>query len=132
MSMTDPIADMLTRIRNAIQARHAEVTMPASKVKAEIAKILKEEGYIKDFATVKAEKFNHLKVTLKYSASKESSISNIKRISKPGLRKYVGKEDIPRILNGLGVAIISTSGGLMSDKKAKELGVGGEILCTVY
>ncbi|OGQ02258.1 MAG: 30S ribosomal protein S8 [Deltaproteobacteria bacterium RBG_19FT_COMBO_58_16] len=132
MSMTDPIADMLTRIRNAIQARHAEVTMPASKVKAEIAKILKEEGYIKDFATVKAEKFNHLKVTLKYSASKESSISNIKRVSKPGLRKYVGKDDIPRILNGLGVAIISTSGGLMSDKKAKELGVGGEILCTVY
>src|SRR4030067_148624 len=132
MSMTDPIADMLTRIRNAIQARHAEVTMPASKVKAEIAKILKEEGYIKDFATVKAEKFNHLKVTLKYSASKESSISNIKRVSKPGLRKYVGKDELPRILNGLGGAIMSTSGGLLSDKKAKELGVGGEILCTVY
>lgn len=132
MSMTDPIADMLTRIRNAIQARHAEVSMPASKVKAEIAKILKEEGYIKEFATIKADKFSNLKVTLKYSASKASSITNIKRISKPGLRKYVGKDEIPRILNGLGVAIISTSGGLMSDRKARELGVGGEILCTVY
>jgi len=132
MSMTDPIADMLTRIRNAIQARHAEVVMPASKVKAEIAKILKEEGYIKDFATIKAEKFSHLKVTLKYSSTKANSITVIKRVSKPGLRKYVGKDDIPRILNGLGVAIISTSGGLMSDRKARELGVGGEILCTIY
>jgi len=132
MSMTDPIADMLTRIRNAIQARHPEVIMPASKVKAEIAKILKEEGYIKDFTTLKAEKFSQLKVTLKYSPSKASSITVIKRVSKPGLRKYVGKDDIPRILNGLGVAIISTSGGLMSDKKARELGVGGEVLCTIY
>jgi len=132
MSMTDPIADMLTRIRNAIQARHAEVTMPASKVKVEIAKILKEEGYIKDFTTLKAEGFNHLKVVLKYSPSKASSITVIKRVSKPGLRKYVGKDDIPRILNGLGVAIISTSNGLMSDRKARELGVGGEVLCSIY
>jgi len=132
MSMTDPIADMLTRIRNAIQARHAEVTMPAAKVKVEIAKILKEEGYIKDFTTLKAEGFNHLKVVLKYSPSKASSITVIKRVSKPGLRKYVGKDDIPRILNGLGVAIISTSNGLMSDRKARELGVGGEILCSIY
>jgi len=132
MSMTDPIADMLTRIRNAIQARHAEVTMPASKVKVEIAKILKEEGYIKDFATLKAEGFNHLKVVLKYSPTKASSITVIKRVSKPGLRKYVGKDDIPRILNGLGVAIISTSSGLMSDRKARELGVGGEVLCSIY
>lgn len=132
MSMTDPIADMLTRIRNAIQARHAEVVMPASKVKAEIAKILKEEGYIKDFTTVKADRFSNLKVTLKYSSSKANSITTIRRVSKPGLRKYVGKDDIPRILNGLGVAIISTSSGLMSDRKARELGVGGEILCTVY
>ncbi|MFQ5736805.1 MAG: 30S ribosomal protein S8 [Thermodesulfobacteriota bacterium] len=132
MSMTDPIADMLTRIRNAVQARHAEVTMPASKVKLEIARILKEEGYIKDYTFLKGEKFSHMKVTLKYSAAKASSITTIKRVSKPGLRKYVGKDDIPRVLNGLGVAIVSTSQGLMTDRKARELGVGGELLYTIF
>ncbi len=132
MSMTDPIADMLTRIRNAIQAKQPEVTMPASKLKLEIARILKEEGYIKDFSFLKGEKFGHLKVTFKYSSAKASSITNIKRSSKPGLRKYVGKDGIPRVLNGLGVAIVSTSKGVMTDRKARELGVGGELLCTVY
>ncbi len=132
MSMTDPIADMLTRIRNAIQAHHPEVKMPASKVKVEIARILKEEGYVKDYAFLKGEKFGQLKVVLKYTSDKESSIVKITRASKPGLRKYVGKDDIPRVLNGLGVAIVSTSQGLMTDRKARELGVGGELLCTVY
>jgi len=132
MSMTDPIADMLTRIRNAIRARQTDFTLPASNTKAEIAKILKEEGYIKDFSLVKQDNRNRIKIMLKYSPSKKSSISNIKRVSKPGLRKYVGKEDIPRVLNGLGIAIISTSKGVMTDRKARELGVGGELICTVY
>jgi len=132
MSMTDPIADMLTRIRNAIRARQTDFTLPASNTKAEIAKILKEEGYIKDFSLVKQDNRSRIKIMLKYSPSKKSSISNIKRVSKPGLRKYVGKEDIPRVLNGLGIAIISTSKGVMTDRKARELGVGGELICTVY
>lgn len=132
MSMTDPIADMLTRIRNASQAKLPEATMPASKVKVEIARILKEEGYIADYAFIKGEKFGLLKITLKYALDKERTIKSVKRISKPGLRKYVGKDSIPRVLNGLGVAIVSTSKGVMSDRKARELGVGGEILCTVY
>jgi small subunit ribosomal protein S8 len=132
MSMTDPIADMLTRIRNAIRARKSDFTVAASNTKAEIAKILKEEGYIKDFSFVKEDSRSLIKVQLKYTAAKKSSISNIKRVSKPGLRKYVGKEDIPRVLNGLGIAIISTSKGVMTDRKARELGVGGELICTVY
>lgn len=132
MSMTDPIADMLTRIRNAIRARKSDFTLPASNTKAEIAKILKEEGYIKDFSVLKVENRSLIKIQLKYTPAKKSSISNIKRVSKPGLRKYVGKEDIPKVLNGLGIAIISTSKGVMTDRKARELGVGGELICTVY
>ncbi|HAO92887.1 MAG: 30S ribosomal protein S8 [Deltaproteobacteria bacterium GWC2_56_8] len=132
MSMTDPIADMLTRIRNAIQARQSDFTMQLSNVKLAIARILKEEGYIRDCGTVKSDGRMVLKISLKYTPAKKNSISAIKRVSKPGLRKYVGKEDVPKVLNGLGIAIISTSRGLMTDRKARELGVGGEVVCTVY
>jgi small subunit ribosomal protein S8 len=130
--MTDPVADMLTRIRNAVRMRQKDITMPASRLKLEVAKILKEEGYIKDLSAAKAGGFGVIKLQLKYAPSKKSVISSIKRVSKPGLRKYVGKEEIPKVLNGLGIAIISTSKGVMTDRKARELGVGGEILCTVY
>lgn len=130
--MTDPIADMLTRVRNAVQAKQNEVIVPASTVKLNIAKILKEEGYVKDFSTYKDGARSFIKIQLKWGAGKKSSISNIKRVSKPGLRKYVGKEEIPRVLNGLGIVIVSTSRGLMTDRKARELGVGGELICSVY
>ncbi|MDO8427163.1 MAG: 30S ribosomal protein S8 [Deltaproteobacteria bacterium] len=132
MSMTDPIADLLTRIRNAIRARQADLTLPASGLKAEIAKILKQEGYIKDFSHFKEDNKGRLKIQLKYTPAKKSSITNIRRVSKPGLRIYVGKDEIPRVLNGLGVAIVSTSKGVMTDRKARELGIGGELLCTIY
>ena len=132
MSMTDPIADMLTRIRNAATAKKRDVAIPASGIKMEIAKILKEEGYIKDFSTVKDDKKNVIKVQLKYTASKKNAITGIARGSKPGLRKYVGMDSIPKVLNGLGIAIVSTSKGVMTDKKAREIGVGGELICTVY
>lgn len=132
MSMTDPIADMLTRIRNAVHAKHKELTMAASNIKTEIAKILKEEGFIKDFGMIKEDGRSRMRVALKYSPSKKGAITNIKKISKPGLRKYVGKEEIPKVLNGLGIAIVSTSKGVMTDRKARELGVGGEVICTVY
>lgn len=130
--MTDPIADLLTRVRNAIQAKQNEVIVPASKVKLEIAKILKEEGYIKDYSSYKEGAKGFIKIQLKWGAAKKPSIIRIRRVSKPGLRKYVGKEAIPKVLNGLGIAIVSTSRGLMTDKKARELGVGGELVCTVY
>lgn len=132
MSMTDPIADMLTRVRNAVQARQQDLTVSASNLKAQLAKILKEEGYIKDFSTLKEDNKPILKIHLKYTPSKKSTISSIKKVSKPGLRIYVGKEEIPKVLNGLGIAIISTSKGIMTDRKARELGVGGELICTVY
>lgn len=132
MSMTDPIADMLTKIRNAIQARHKEVQLQASGLKQEIARILKEEGYIKDYAARKEGTKAFLKIQLKYTPSKKSAISNIKRVSKPGLRVYVEKDEIPKVLSGLGVSIISTSKGLMTDKDAREKGVGGELICTIY
>jgi small subunit ribosomal protein S8 len=131
MSMTDPIADMLTRIRNGIQARQNEVSIPASNLKIQIARILKEEGYIKDFKNITEGKRGTIKVTLKYGPSKKNSISTIKRVSKPGLRTYVGKDEIPKVLNGLGIAIVSTSKGLMTDRSARELGIGGELICTV-
>jgi small subunit ribosomal protein S8 len=132
MTMTDPIADMLTRIRNGIQARHKEVAIPASKLKLEIARILKEEGYIKDFAFVKEMVQGQINVQLKYTQSNKGVITSIQKVSRPGLRVYVGKEEIPRVLNGLGTAILSTSKGVITDKKAKELGVGGEVLLAVY
>ena len=132
MSMTDPIADMLTRIRNAAQAGHKEVPIPASKVKEQVARVLKEEGYIRDYSTKKDTRQGILNVVLKYSEEEKSVITKISRMSKPGLRRYVGKDDIPKTLNGLGISILSTSSGVMTDKKAREKGVGGELLCYVY
>src|SRR2546421_5994730 len=135
MSMTDPIADMLVRIRNAQTVGHTEVAMPASKLKASIAQVLKQEGYIEDFAVrekggdatgVKKE----LRIGLKYYAGRPV-IERLERVSKPGLRVYRGRDDIPRVMNGLGVAILSTSRGVMTDRKARADGVGGEILCIV-
>ena len=126
--MTDPIADMLTRIRNANQMRNKEVSMPTSKMKVEIAKILENEGFIEGFNV----KDNTLTLTLKYAENKERVITGLKRISKPGLRVYAGASEIPKVLNGLGIAIISTSQGLKTDKEARELGVGGEVLAYIW
>ena len=130
MAMTDPIADMLTRIRNANSAYHDKVEMPASTMKAAVLDILKEEGFVKNYETVNEGKV--LKVTLKYGSNKEKVITGIKRISKPGLRVYAGKEELPRVLGGLGIAVISTSKGVMSDKKARKLGLGGEVIAYVW
>ena len=130
MSMSDPIADMLTRIRNANSAYHEKVEMPASTVKAAVLNILKEEGFVKNFESVNNGKT--LKVTLKYGSNKEKLISGIKRISKPGLRVYAKKEELPRVLGGLGIAVISTSQGVMSDKTARKLGLGGEVIAYVW
>ena len=130
MVITDPIADMLTRIRNANQMRNELVEMPSSKIKVEIAKILKEEGYIADYS-VSTEDKKVLTITLKYSGT-ERVISGIKRISKPGLRVYAQAAELPKVLNGLGIAIISTSKGLMCDKEARKLGAGGEVLAYVW
>ena len=130
MVMTDPIADMLTRIRNANQMRNEMVTMPSSKIKVEIAKILKEEGYIVDYS-VSTDSKKVLSLQLKYNGA-ERIISGIKRISKPGLRVYAQANELPKVLNGLGIAIISTSAGVMCDKKARKLGTGGEVLAYVW
>ena len=130
MSMSDPIADMLTRIRNAQATDKVSVAMPASKVKLAIAKVLKDEGYIEDFAQRTLEGKNVLEIGLKYYAGKPV-IEKIERVSRPGLRIYKGRDDIPRVLNGLGVAIVSTSRGVMTDRRARESGVGGEVLCIV-
>ena len=133
MTHSDPIADMLTRIRNANTAKHDTVDVPASKMKLAIAEILLEEGYIKNFEVVEDGSFNTIHITLKYGADKnEKIISGIKRISKPGLRVYAGKEDMPKVLGGLGIAIVSTNQGVVTDKKARELGVGGEVLAFVW
>ncbi len=130
MSMTDPIADMLTRIRNAQTAGHTEVSMPASKVKVSIAQVLKDEGYIEEFMLRGEGIARQLRIGLKYYAGRPV-IERLERVSKPGLRVYKGRHDIPRIMNGLGVAIVSTSHGVMTDRKARADGVGGEILCYV-
>ena len=133
MAMSDPIADMLTRIRNANTAKHDTVDVPASKMKIAIANILVDEGYIQKYDLVEDGNFKTLHITLKYGADKnEKIISGIKRISKPGLRVYAGKEDLPKVLGGLGVAIISTNQGVVTDKKARELQVGGEVLAFVW
>jgi len=130
---TDPIADFLTRIRNAAMANHKVVEIPASKLKKEITKILFEQGYILSYKFEDNSVQGTIKVALKYDKdTKESVIRDIQRISKPGLRKYSGSTDLPRILNGLGIAIVSTSKGLMTGKKAKQLNVGGEVICYVY
>ena len=130
MSMSDPIADMLVRIRNAQMVGHVEVAMPASKLKASIAKVLKDEGYIEDFALRDSGVKKELRIGLKYYAGKPV-IERLERISKPGLRVYKGRDDIPKVMNGLGIAIVSTSRGVMTDRRARETGVGGEVLCIV-
>jgi small subunit ribosomal protein S8 len=130
--MTDPIADMLTRIRNANSVGHKAVSAPASRVKRSIAGILKDEGYIEDCEIVEDEKQGVISIKMKYGAGGEKVISGIKRISKPGLRVYAKAEDVPRVLGGLGIAIISTSNGVISDKEARRLGVGGEVICYVW
>ncbi len=132
MTMTDPIADMLTRLRNGNAAYHDDITMPSSKIKVEIAKVLKQEGYIKDYAVTKAEVGSVLKVELKYGPNRERTISGVRRISKPGLRVYAKKEALPRVLGGLGIAIISTSQGLVTDRHAHKAGIGGEVLAYVW
>jgi small subunit ribosomal protein S8 len=130
MSMSDPIADMLTRIRNAQATDKVNVAIPSSKVKLAIAKVLKDEGYIEDFAQRAVDGKSVLEIGLKYYAGKPV-IEKIERVSRPGLRIYRGRDDIPRVLNGLGVAIVSTSRGVMTDRRARETGVGGEVLCIV-
>ena len=132
MTMTDPIADMLTRLRNANSAYHDDVVMPFSKIKSHIAEILQQEGYIASWRVEDAEVGKSLVVTLKFGNARERSIAGIKRVSKPGLRVYAKKDNLPKVLGGLGVAIISTSGGLMTDKQAKKSGVGGEVLAYVW
>lgn len=129
---TDPIADFLTAIRNANMARHAEVSQPASKIKVEIARILKEEGYIGDYEVQPDDKQGRIKVTMRYTETRERIIQRIERVSKPGRRIYVGKSDIERVLGGLGVAILSTPRGVLTDRAAKRAGVGGELLAKVY
>lgn len=132
MVMTDPIADMLTRIRNANSVFHDKVEIPASKIKQSIADILKSEGFVKDYEMVTDGKQGVLRVTLKYGANREKVITGMKRISKPGLRVYAKNDQLPRVLGGLGIAIISTSKGLMSDKQARKEGLGGEVLAYVW
>ena len=130
--VTDPIADMLTRIRNANQMRYVEVEMPASKIKVEIARILKEQGFISDYKIKKNNVQDVLLLNLKYGAKKERVISGLKRISKPGLRVYAKAEEVPYVLNGLGIAVISTSKGLMTDKEARKQSLGGEVLAYIW
>lgn len=132
MQITDPIADMLTRIRNANSAKHQTVDVPVSKMKTAIAEILKEEGYIKGYEIVDDGKQGMIRITLKYGVNKEKVISGIERVSKPGLRVYAGADELPRVLKGLGIAIISTSRGIMTDKKARSLHTGGEVLAFVW
>jgi small subunit ribosomal protein S8 len=130
--LTDPVADMLARIRNANKALHEKVEMPTSRLKVEIARILKEEGYIQDFHVQSGESFDTLVVQLKYGRGRERVITDLKRVSKPGRRVYAGKDRLPRVLGGMGVAIMSTSGGLITSRTAEEKGVGGEVVCFVW
>jgi small subunit ribosomal protein S8 len=132
VTMTDPIADMLTRIRNGVSAKHDSVRMPSSKIKVAIAKVLKEEGFIRDFEIGAEGPRSMLKIDLSYTGRKEPVLSGIKRVSKPGLRVYVQKREIPRVLGGLGVAILSTPEGVMTGQNARQKSIGGEILCYVW
>jgi len=132
MAVTDPIADMLTRIRNANNAKHSTVSVPASNIKRAIAQIMKEEGYISDLKVTEDGKQGIIEIKLKYGAGESKVISGLKRISKPGLRIYAAKDEVPKVLNGLGVAIISTSKGIMTDRKARKANVGGEVLCYIW
>ena len=132
MAMTDPIADMLTRIRNANSVNHEKVDIPGSKIKTAIAEVLKQEGFIKDFSFTEDNKQGILTVFLKYGQNREKVITGIQRISRPGLRQYAKKKELPRVLGGLGIAIISTSKGIMSDKYARKAGLGGEVIAYVW
>lgn len=132
MTMTDPIADMLSRVRNANNAHHETVSMPSSKIKASIAEILKQEGYIANYKVEDAKVGKQLTLDLKYGPTREASIAGLRRVSKPGLRVYAKSNDLPQVLGGLGVAIISTSQGLLTDRQAQEKGVGGEVLAYVW
>ena len=132
MHITDPIADMLTRIRNASNAKHDTVDVPASNMKKSIAQILLDEGYIKNFQLIDNGTQGVIRIALKYNAGKEKVISGLKRVSKPGLRVYAGADELPKVLRGLGIAIVSTSKGVMTDKKAREAHVGGEVLAFVW
>ena len=132
MHITDPIADMLTRIRNANSEKHESVDVPASNLKKAIAQILLEEGYIKNYQIIDDEKQGLIKITLKYGENKTKVISGLKRISKPDLRVYAGKDELPKVLKGLGIAIVSTSQGIMTDKKARKLNIGGEVLAFIW
>ena len=132
MSMTDPIADMLTRIRNANMVSHEKVEMPSSKLKVELAKLLKEEGFITDYEVKEAGKFKVLSITLKYDMNKKPVITKLERISKPGLRNYSKAKNLPKVLGGMGIAIVSTSKGLLTDRKARKENIGGEVLCYVW
>ena len=132
MHITDPVADMLTRIRNANNAKHGPVDGPASNMKKSIAQILLDEGYIKNFQLIDDGTQGVIRITLKYGAGKEKVISGLRRVSKPGLRVYVGADELPRVLRGLGIAIVSTSKGVMTDKKARQAHVGGEVLAFVW
>ena len=129
---TDPIADMLARIRNANKAMHESTTMPTSRIKEDIARLLKEEGYISDFRVEDGESFNTLTIDLKFGRNRERIITDLKRVSKPGRRVYARKDRLPRVLGGMGTAILSTSGGLITSKTAAERGVGGEVICFVW
>ena len=130
--MTDPIADYLTRLRNAIQAKHKIVEIPASNLKKEITKILFDKGYVLNYAFLEDGPQGTIKIALKYDSQKASAIKSLQRVSRPGLRKYTGYKDMPSVINGLGIAIISTSKGVMTDKEASDLKIGGEVLCYVY
>ena len=130
--LTDPIADMLTRIRNANNALHEHATMPSSRMKVEIARLLKEEGYIRDFHVKKGESFDTLVVDLKFGRNRERVISGLKRVSKPGRRVYARKDRLPRVLGGMGVAILSTSSGLVTNRTAQERGIGGEVVAFIW
>lgn len=130
--ITDPIADMLTRIRNANSAKHDHVDMPASKLKGEIAKILKDEGFIVEFHRIEKGPQGVLRITLRYGPRKEQVLSGLRRVSRPGLRMYTQREEIPRVRGGLGVAILTTSRGVMTDRQARKMGVGGEVICYVW
>jgi small subunit ribosomal protein S8 len=132
MAVTDPIADFLIRIKNGQKARFDKVDIPASKMKSSLAKILKDEGYIKNFKLLRDDKQGILRVQLKYTDPRDAAISGLKRISRPGRRVYVGHKDIPKILNGLGISILSTSRGMMTDSLARQEGIGGELLCAIW
>jgi len=130
--MTDPISDMLIRIKNALMARHKSVIIPASKIKLEIARILKEEGYIEDYKYIKEEPQSKIEIILKYDENKRPVIAGVKRVSKPGRRIYKGYRDLPKVLDGFGIAIVSTSQGIMTDHEARKRKIGGEVICEIW